>query len=112
MEDTGAASGLEAGGNESATAMPPPQPLPPPINYPLDALGRVRTRGDLATLINAGVDNVTIKMEICGQGYEPMEEDENDVVCVVSLDERNRIISMDDPFQSDENYVEEEDGER
>ncbi len=29
--------------------------------------------------------------------------DEGDVVCIVSLDERNRIISLDDPFQTDDN---------
>jgi hypothetical protein len=41
-----------------------------------------------------------------------MDEDGgNDVICVVNLDERNRIISMDDPFGPDDNYVYEEEGE-
>ncbi len=95
---TGEASGRGAGGSNSA-AVPPP----PPISYPLDEMGRVRTRGDLAALINAGVDNITIKTEICGQGDEHMDEDDNEVVCIVGLDESNRIISLDDPFQTDEN---------
>jgi len=35
-----------------------------------------------------------------------MDEDGgNEVICVVNLDERNRIISLDDPFGTDDNYV-------
>jgi hypothetical protein len=85
LEATGEASGSGAGGS-----------------YPLDVLGRVRTRGDLAALINAGLDNITIKTEICCQGDEPMDdEDDNEVICIVGLDESNHIISLDDPFQTD-----------
>jgi hypothetical protein len=105
-DDTGAARGTVAGGSSAA-----PLPTPPPAlsSYPLDTLGRIRTRRDLAALINAGSDSITIKSEICVEGYEPMEEDEsNDVICVVNLDERNRIISLDDPFGTDDNYVYEE----
>ena len=76
-------------------------------------MGRVRTRGDLAALINAGVDNITIKTEICGQGDELMDdEDDNEVVCIVGLDESNRIISLEDPFQTDENSDGEEESYR
>ncbi len=71
---TGAAEEGEAGGAGAGTAgfpAPPPPPLPPlPTNYPLDALGRVQTRGDLAALINEGVDSITIKTEISGDGYD------------------------------------------
>ncbi len=105
---TGAAKEGEAGGSGSAAVTPAPPPPPPPTNYPLDALGWVRTRGDLAALINEGVDTVTIKTEISGQGYEQMDEDNEDVVCMVSLDKRNRIIAMDDPFRSDEHEGEED----
>jgi hypothetical protein len=68
----------------------------------------VRTRGDLASLINAGSDSIIIKTEISDQveeSTEPMEDDDNEVVCVVNLDESNRIIHMDDPFGTDDNYV-------
>ncbi len=62
---TGAAEEGEAGGAGAATAgLPAPPPPPLPTNYPLDAMGRVRTRGDLATLIIEGVDSITIKTEI------------------------------------------------
>ena len=106
---TGAAEEGEAGGAGAATAgFPAPPPPPLPTNYPLDALGRVRTRGDLAALINEGVDSVTIKTEISGDGYEQMEDDSEEVICTVSLDERNRIIAMDDPFRSDEQEDEED----
>ncbi len=106
---TGAAEEGEAGGAGAATAgFPAPPPPPLPTNYPLDALGRVRTRGDLAALINEGVDSITIKTEISGDGYEQMEDDNEDVICTVSLDERNRIIAMDDPFRSDEQEDEED----
>ncbi len=66
---------------------------------------RVRTRGDLAALINAGSDHVEIKTEICGQGDEPMDEDGNEVICIVNLDERNNIVNMEDPFDGEDNYV-------
>jgi hypothetical protein len=69
---------------------------------------RVRTRGDLAALINAGSDQVVIKTEICGQGDEPMDEDGSEVICIVNLDERNNIVNMEDPFGGDDNYVVEE----
>ncbi len=106
MDDTGAARGTVAGGSNAAPSPPPPPAL---ISYPLDTLGRIRTRGDMAALINAGSDSITIKSEICGEGYEPMEEDEsNDVICVVNLDERNRIISLDDPFGTEDDFAEEE----
>jgi len=109
MDITGAASGAVAGGSSAATT---PTPQPAIGSIPPDPLIRVRTRGDLAALINAGSDNITIKSEICGEGDEPMDEDGgNDVICVVNLDERNRIISMDDPFGPDDNYVYEEEGE-
>jgi hypothetical protein len=73
---TGAAEeGVAGGSGATAAAVPVPPPPPPPNNYPLDALGRVRTRGDLAALINEGVDAVTIKTEISGDGYEQMEDD-------------------------------------
>jgi hypothetical protein len=108
MADTGAARGVEAGGSGSADTTPPPPPPPPPISYPLDALGRVRTRGDLAALINEGAENIVIKTEISGQGYEPMDDDVNEVVCMVSLDERNRIIALDDPFHQYETGGEED----
>jgi hypothetical protein len=98
MEDTGAARGTGVGGSVSAATTPPPPLPPPPTSYPLDALGWVRTRGDLAALINEGAENIIIKTEISGQGYEPMDDDVNEVVCMVSLDESNRIISLDDPF--------------
>jgi hypothetical protein len=62
---------------------------------------RVRTRGDLAALINAGSDHVEIKTEICGQG----DEDGNEVICIINLDERNNIVNMEDPFGGDDNYV-------
>jgi hypothetical protein len=106
MEDTGAARGTEAGGSGSAATTPPPPP--PPTSYPLDALGRVRTRGDLAALINEGAENIVIKTEISGQGYEPMDDDVNEVVCMVSLDESNRIIALDDPFHQYETGGEED----
>jgi hypothetical protein len=108
MADTGAARGVEAGGSGSAVTMPPPPPPPPPISYPLDALGKVRTRGDLAALINEGAENIVIKTEISGQGYEPMDDDVNEVVCMVSLDERNRIIALEDPFHQYETGGEED----
>jgi hypothetical protein len=64
-------------------------------------------------MINAGLDKITIKTEICGQGDEPMEDEEDkEVVCIVSLHERNRIISLDDPFQTDENSGGEEESYR
>jgi hypothetical protein len=70
-------------------------------------MGRVRTRADLAALINAGSDSITIKTEICGNTDEPMEDDDADAdaVCIVNLDESNRVIYMDDPFGTDDNYV-------
>jgi hypothetical protein len=37
-----------------------------------------------------------------------MEDDSEEVICTVSLDERNRIIAMDDPFRSDEQEDEED----
>ena len=78
---------------------PPPSPPPLPPTYPLDAMGRVRTRADLAKLINDGSDNMVIKTEICGGGDEPMDDnEENEVVCIVSLDEENRVVSLDDSF--------------
>jgi hypothetical protein len=55
----------------------------------------------LASLINAGSDSITIKTETSGQveeSTEPMEDDDNDVVCIVNLDESNRVIYTDDPF--------------
>jgi hypothetical protein len=59
----------------------------------------VRTRADLAKLINDGSDNMIIKTEISGGGDEPMDDDEdNEVVCIVSLDEENRVVSLDDSF--------------
>ncbi len=107
LEYTGEASGV---GGSNPAAVPPP---PPPISYPLDELGRVRTRGDLAALINAGADSVTIKTEICGNGDERMDdEEENEVVCIVGLDESNRIISLEDPFQTDETSGGEEESYR
>jgi hypothetical protein len=108
-DDTGAARGTVEGGSSAA---PPPTPPPALSSYPLETLGRIRTRGDLAALINAGSDSITIKSEICGEGDEPMDEDGgNDVICVLNLDERNRIISLDDPFGTDDNYVYEEEHE-
>ncbi len=101
----GAVRAAAVGGGNSADL-----PLQPPLldSNQLEAMGRVRTRADLASLINAGSDSITIKTEASGQGEEPtepMEDDGNDVVCIVNLDESNRVIYMDDPFGADDNYV-------
>jgi hypothetical protein len=105
MDVTGAVRAAAVGGDNSANL-----PLQPPLldNNQLEAIGRVRTRADLASLINARSDSTTIKTETSGQGEEPtepMEDDDNDVVCIVNLDESNRVIYMDDPFGADDNYV-------
>jgi len=105
MDDTGAVRGAAVGGDNHANL---PLQHPPLDDNQLEAIGRVRTRADLASLINAGSDSIGIKTAISGQveeSTEPMEDDDNEVVCVVNLDESNRIIHMDDSFGTDDNYV-------
>jgi hypothetical protein len=103
MDGTGAARVAGAGGNDPADPTSSQQLQ----DDQLAAIGRVRTRADLAALINAGSDSITIKTEICGNTDEPMEDDDEDAeaVCIVNLDESNRVIYMDDPFGTDDNYV-------
>ncbi len=56
-----------------------------------------------------GSDSITIKTEIFGNTDEPMEDDDADAdadaVCIVNLDESIRVIYMDHPFGTDDNYV-------
>jgi hypothetical protein len=109
MDSTGAARGTATGG-EANTNAPPPPPPQPPTSYPLDILGRVRTLVDLAALITAGSDEMAIKTEICGYNDEPMEEEDNEVICIVNLDERNNIVDMEDPFGGDSYYADDDCG--